>query len=123
MARMASALDSSDGDDRHAAEVLRVELKLTRRQAEVLHWMAQGRTNDEIATILACSFFTVKTHTKEIFQRLGVHSRTGAAACAYRAHLRHASATTRPSPERAIPQEAPSSLKTPPPVEASPPSR
>jgi DNA-binding NarL/FixJ family response regulator len=101
---MASALDGSDDDDDHlAAEVLRVELKLTRRQAEVLHWMAQGKTNDEIATILACSFFTVKTHTKEIFERLGVHTRTGAAACAYRAHLRHL--TTRLSPERAIPKK------------------
>jgi DNA-binding CsgD family transcriptional regulator len=100
---MASALDASDGDDHHAAEVLRVELKLTKRQAEVLHWMAQGKTNDEIATILACSFFTVKTHTKDIFQRLDVHNRTGAAACAYRAHVRHLSA--RLSPERAIPEE------------------
>lgn len=103
MARMASALDANDGDDRHAAEVLRVELKLTRRQAEVLHWMAQGKTNNEIATILACSFFTVKTHIKEIFQRLCVDNRTGAAACAYRAHIRHLS--VRPSPERAIPEK------------------
>jgi len=100
MARMTSALDGSDGDENHAAEVLRIELKLTRRQAEVLHWIAQGKTNDEIATILACSFFTVKTHTKEIFLRLGVHSRTGAAACAYRAHIRFLG--KRLSPERVI---------------------
>jgi DNA-binding NarL/FixJ family response regulator len=103
MARMASALDADDGDHDHAAEVLCVELKLTRRQAQVLHWMAQGKTNGEIATILACSFFTVKTHTKEIFERLGVHNRTGAAACAYRAHLRFL--TARLSPERAIPRK------------------
>lgn len=103
MARMASAVDGSDGDESHAAEVLRVELKLTRRQAEVLHWIAQGKTNDEIATVLSCSFFTVKAHTKEIFRRLGVHSRTGAAACAYRAHIRFLS--TLVSPERAIPKK------------------
>lgn len=60
---------------------------LTQRQAEVLHWVAEGKTNTEIGTILGCSFFTVKNHLKEIFQRLGVHSRTAAAAAAYRAHI------------------------------------
>lgn len=57
---------------------------LTSRQDEVLHWIAEGKTNGEIATILGCSAETVKNHVKQIFQRLGVHSRTAAAACAYR---------------------------------------
>lgn len=57
---------------------------LTSRQAEVLHWIAEGKTNGEIATILGCSAETVKNHVKQIFQRLGVHSRTAAAAYAYR---------------------------------------
>lgn len=67
--------------------VLANRLYLTRRQAEVLHWVAEGKTNTEISTILGCSFFTVKNHIKEIFQRLGVHSRTAAAAAAYRVHI------------------------------------
>ena len=73
-----------------AIGVLASLLSLTPRQAEVLHWVAEGKTNSEIGIILECSFFTVKTHLKEIFQRLGVHSRTGAAACAYRAHIANA---------------------------------
>ena len=62
-------------------------LGLTPRQAEVLHWIAEGKTNSEISIILECSFFTVKAHVKDIFQRLSVHSRTAAAACAFRVHL------------------------------------
>lgn len=62
-------------------------LGLTRRQAEVLHWVAEGKTNSEIGAILSCSFFTVKNHLKGIFRHLGVPSRTAAAGCAYRAHI------------------------------------
>lgn len=89
-----------------AISLLAVRLNLTPRQAEVMHWIAEGKTNSEIGIILDCSFNTVKTHLKEIFQRLGVHSRTAAAACAYRAHiagadaLRAASAlAAKPSPK------------------------
>ena len=71
-------------------------LDLTPRQAQVLHWIAEGKTNAEIAVILDCSFFTVKNHLKEIFQRLGVHSRTAAAACAYRCHFSEATPSASP---------------------------
>ena len=99
---MAESPDPHPLDLDQAVQVLALTLSLTPRQAEVLHWMAEGKTNDEIATILACSFHTVKTHTKEIFQRLGFHSRTAAAAAAYRAHIQH-SHSRAPSPKRAIP--------------------
>lgn len=66
-------------------QVLEERLSLTPRQAEVLHWVAEGKTNEEIARILGLSFFTVKNHLKEIFQRLGVHSRAAATAMACRA--------------------------------------
>lgn len=62
-------------------------LSLTRRQAEVLHWIAEGKTNEEIGLILGLSFHTVKNHVSQLFQRLGVPGRTAAAACAYRAHV------------------------------------
>lgn len=65
-------------------------LELTHRQAEMLHWVADGKTNEEISVILGCSFFTVKNHLRKIFQHLNVHSRTGAAASAYRAHIAEA---------------------------------
>ena len=70
-----------------AIQLLQESLDLTPYQAEILHWISEGKSNAEIANILECSFFTVKNHTKEIYQRLGVHSRTAAAACAYRAHI------------------------------------
>lgn len=66
-------------------QVLEERLRLTPRQAEVLHWVVEGKTNEEIARILGLSFFTVKNHLKEVFQRLGVHSRAAATATACRA--------------------------------------
>lgn len=98
---MEDAHDGGGGDGRNAIRVLKANLDVTPRQAEVLHWIAEGKTNAEIATILGCSFFTVKAHIKVIFQRLGVHSRTAAAACAYRTYISH-SRSQPPSPVRAM---------------------
>ena len=53
-------------------------LGLTPRVAEVLLWVAQGKTNGDIATILGISESTVKKHLLEIFQRLGVETRSAA---------------------------------------------
>ncbi len=53
-------------------------LGLTPRVAEVLLWVAQGKTNPEIATILGISDQTVKKHLMEIFVVLGVETRTAA---------------------------------------------
>jgi DNA-binding NarL/FixJ family response regulator len=58
---------------------LEAALELTPRVAETLLWLAQGKTNGEIATILGNSESTVKKHVLEIFARLGVETR-GAAA-------------------------------------------
>ena len=53
-------------------------LGLTPRVAETLLWLAQGKTNGEIATILGNSESTVKKHVLEIFAQLGVETRTAA---------------------------------------------
>jgi DNA-binding NarL/FixJ family response regulator len=53
-------------------------LGLTPRVAEVLLWVAQGKTNADIATILGISEWTVKKHVLEIFDKLGVETRTAA---------------------------------------------
>lgn len=58
-------------------------LGLTRRQAEVLAWLAQGKANNEIASILAISPNTVGRHVEAIFEKLGVRTRTAAAAAAF----------------------------------------
>jgi DNA-binding CsgD family transcriptional regulator len=46
--------------------------------AEVLLWVAQGKTNADIATILGISEWTVKKHVLEIFDKLNVETRTAA---------------------------------------------
>ena len=53
-------------------------LGLTPRVAETLLWLAQGKTNGEIAIILGNSESTVKKHVLEIFEKLGVETRTAA---------------------------------------------
>ncbi len=54
-------------------------LDLSPRVAEVLLWVAQGKTNGEIASILGISESTVKKHLLVIFQKPGVETRGGAA--------------------------------------------
>jgi DNA-binding NarL/FixJ family response regulator len=62
-----------------SAKPLESALSLTPRVAEVLLWIAQGKTNGEIAMILGNSESTVKKHVLEIFEKLAVETR-GAAA-------------------------------------------
>lgn len=54
-------------------------LGLTRREAEVLQWVAQGKTNMEIGTILDVSPRTVQKHLEHIYRKLGVETRMAAA--------------------------------------------
>jgi DNA-binding CsgD family transcriptional regulator len=51
---------------------------LTPREAEVLAWVAQGKTNRETGLILGLSTRTVQKHLERVFTKLGVESRTGA---------------------------------------------
>jgi DNA-binding CsgD family transcriptional regulator len=53
---------------------------LTRREGEVLVWLSRGKTNRDISTILGTSPRTVQKHVEHIFQKLGVETRTAAAA-------------------------------------------
>jgi DNA-binding NarL/FixJ family response regulator len=52
---------------------------LTEREREVLKLITEGKNNTEIADALSISLNTVKTHLKNIFQKLDVEDRTGAA--------------------------------------------
>jgi DNA-binding NarL/FixJ family response regulator len=61
-----------------SAKPLEATLGLTPRVAETLLWLTQGKTNAEIATILGNSESTVKKHVLEIFDKLGVETRTAA---------------------------------------------
>jgi DNA-binding CsgD family transcriptional regulator len=53
-------------------------LNLTAREAEVLSWVAQGKTNREIGMILQASSRTVQKHLEHVFEKLGVENRTSA---------------------------------------------
>ncbi|MGK7896196.1 MAG: response regulator transcription factor, partial [Xenococcus sp. (in: cyanobacteria)] len=53
-------------------------LGLTKREAEVLFWIAKDQSNAGIATILGCSKGTVRKHLEHIHQKLGVQTRTAA---------------------------------------------
>lgn len=57
-----------------------VRLGLTPRQSEVLYWIAQGKTNAEIAIILGASPRTIDKHVEQLLERLGVENRLAAAA-------------------------------------------
>ena len=71
--------ESSDGS---AIEALASAFGLTAREAEVLYWVAQGKINRDIADILGASPATVKKHLERIHAKLGVETRTAAAAMA-----------------------------------------
>jgi len=58
-------------------------IQLTQRELEVLSSVAQGRTNRQIAAELAISEHTVARHMSNIFNKLGVNSRTAASAYAF----------------------------------------
>jgi len=53
---------------------------LSEREIEVLQLIAEGMTNPEIAAKLILSLYTVKTHTRNIYGKLGVNNRTQAVA-------------------------------------------
>ncbi|HTD87993.1 MAG TPA: response regulator transcription factor [Candidatus Binatia bacterium] len=64
--------------DFSSAAPLEKALGLTPRVAEVLLWVAQGKTNSEIGSILGISESTVKKHMIDVLQVLGVETRTAA---------------------------------------------
>jgi DNA-binding CsgD family transcriptional regulator len=74
-------VDGGLDDDR---TVLKQKLAVTEREAEVLLWIARGKSNRDIAEILDLSPRTVNKHLEQIYAKLGVENRTSAAALAVR---------------------------------------
>ncbi|TQS72304.1 response regulator transcription factor [Rhodobacteraceae bacterium] len=69
--------------------LLRARFPLTVREAEVLVWLAAGKSNQDIADILGNSPATVKKHLLQIYAKLGVENRATAAAMAVQALAEH----------------------------------
>ena len=65
-------------------EILRKGLNVTKRESEVIFWLANGKSNKEIAEILNMSVRTVNKHLEQAFPKLGVENRTAAAGMAIR---------------------------------------
>jgi len=65
------------------------KLGLTPREAEVLLWTAQGKSNGDIAMILTMSEKTVKQHLGVVFQKLGVEGRNAATVRALEVLSKH----------------------------------
>jgi DNA-binding response OmpR family regulator/DNA-binding CsgD family transcriptional regulator len=65
-------------------EAIALSFRLTPKEAEVLYWVVKGKINRDIADILGSSPMTVKKHLERIFTKLGVETRTAAAAMVMR---------------------------------------
>jgi DNA-binding NarL/FixJ family response regulator len=65
------------------------EEKLSSRELEVLHWVAEGASNGDIADRLHISQATVKSHLIHIFGKLGVSDRTAAVTTALQRGILH----------------------------------
>ncbi len=71
-------------DARPDEAVLQARFPLTAREAEVLLWLARGKSNRDIAAILELAPRTVNKHLETVFAKLGVENRASAAVLATR---------------------------------------
>ena len=70
--------------DESVIEAIALSFKLTPKEAEVLYWVVKGKINRDIGDILGSSPMTVKKHLEHVFAKLGVETRTAAAAMTLR---------------------------------------
>ena len=70
--------DEAGAVERKIDAPLLIEHDLTDREVEILEWVAMGKTNPEIGSILNISAFTVKNHVQRIFKKLNVTNRAQA---------------------------------------------
>ena len=71
-----------EASDTAVIETMSLSLKLTPREAEVLYWVAKGKTNRDIGEIIGSSPATAKKHLERVYVKLGVETRTAAAGVA-----------------------------------------
>jgi len=69
-------------DDGTIVEAIGLSLGISAREAEVLYWAVQGKSDDEIGEVLGTSALRVTQHLDDIFGKLGVGTRGAAVAAA-----------------------------------------
>jgi DNA-binding CsgD family transcriptional regulator len=75
---------------------LESERNLTAREREILHWVAEGKRDQEIAVILRISARTVEQHVRVCREKLGVETRVALAAHVWRARAQADTHAARP---------------------------
>ncbi|MCB9422994.1 MAG: response regulator transcription factor [Ardenticatenaceae bacterium] len=85
--KLVGALGRGNGGGEETAVPPPIEHGLTDRELEVLHLIATGATNKEIAEKLVVSEGTVKNHVSSILSTLGLRDRIQAALYAHEHHL------------------------------------
>jgi CheY-like chemotaxis protein/DNA-binding CsgD family transcriptional regulator len=71
-----------EASDEAVIAALTLSFRLTAREAEVLYWVIKGKINRDIGDILGSSPMTVKKQLERVYAKLGVETRTAAAAMA-----------------------------------------
>lgn len=79
-------MESRDGTTR---SVIQQHFELTEREADVLLWLVNGKSNKDIAEILEISSRTVNKHLDHVYVKLGVENRTAAAMTTMRRIAEH----------------------------------
>lgn len=74
--------NSGFNPDFERPDLLQKAFGLTPRESEVLLWVAQGKSNGDVAAILEMSEKTAKQHLGTCFQKMGVEGRNAATVMA-----------------------------------------
>ncbi|MEJ5976450.1 DNA-binding response regulator [Novosphingobium sp. PS1R-30] len=69
-------------DPKRDVSRLQSGLNITQREAEVLLWVSYGKSNSDISDVLTISPRTVQKHLEHIYEKIGVETRSSAAAVA-----------------------------------------
>jgi DNA-binding CsgD family transcriptional regulator len=77
------------GLSRHwvATQVAALHEKISAREREILHWMAEGKTAGEVAAIVGITERTVAFHVERLIAKLGAVNKTQAVVRAIRLGL------------------------------------
>ncbi|HEX7652414.1 MAG TPA: LuxR C-terminal-related transcriptional regulator, partial [Verrucomicrobiae bacterium] len=78
-ARLERAQQNAGFSADYSSAVPLEKLGISPREAEILLWVAQGKSNYDVGVILNISAATVKKHLEKIYAKLGVESRNAAA--------------------------------------------